>query len=331
MKRLTAPFLALALVLALAPFVQADVFRPAYLELEELGDDRYAMLWKVPSIDERSRLSVYPKLPEAHQPLGPARATRAGTSLYEQSEFLLPGGLAGQSIGFEGIAVGSVQVIARIQWLDGTSSVEALSVEQPVFVVPAADSGGQVAWSYTVLGIEHILEGIDHLLFVLALLLVVRGGRQIILAVTSFTVAHSITLVAATLGWLTVPGPPVEALIALSIVFLASEVVHGLQGRPGLTARAPWVVAFAIGLLHGLGFAGALAEVGLPQTAIPLALFTFNLGVEIGQLMFVAVVLSVLWLIRKLAPRLSEALPAITAYGIGSIAALWTIERIAGF
>ena len=132
------------------------------------------------------------------------------------------------------------------------------------------------------LGVEHILGGIDHLLFVLALLLIVRGGMRIFATITAFTVAHSITLVAATLGWVHVPGPPVEAMIALSIVFVAAEVVHGLRGKPGLTARAPWVVAFSFGLLHGFGFAGALAEVGLPQKAIPVALLMFNVGVEIG-------------------------------------------------
>ena len=135
-----------------------------------------------------------------------------------------------------------------------------------------ATGTAQVAWSYLVLGVEHILGGVDHLLFVLALLLIVRGGRRIVATITAFTVAHSLTLAAATLGWVHVPGPPVEAMIALSIVFVAAEVVHGLRGRPGLTARAPWVVAFSFGLLHGFGFAGALAEVGLPQTAIPVAL-----------------------------------------------------------
>ena len=142
----------------------------------------------------------------------------------------------------------------------------------------------EVACSYLVLGVEHILGGVDHLLFVLALLLIVRGGKRIFITITAFTLAHSITLVSANLGWVRVPGPPVEAMIALSIVFVAAEVVHGLRGKPGLTARAPWVVAFSFGLLHGFGFAGALAEVGLPQKAIPVALLMFNVGVEIGQL-----------------------------------------------
>lgn len=203
------------------------------------------------------------------------------------------------------------------------------AVTRETVEAPAGTS--EIAWSYLVLGVEHILGGIDHLLFVLALLLIVRGGRRIVLTVTAFTVAHSITLVAATLGWFHVPGPPVEAMIALSIVFVAAEVVRGLQGRPGITARAPWVVAFSFGLLHGFGFAGALAEVGLPQTAIPVALLMFNVGVEIGQLIFVAVALAVGALIVRLPmlrrPWMQYAVP----YAIGAVAMFWVIERIGAF
>jgi hydrogenase/urease accessory protein HupE len=188
-----------------------------------------------------------------------------------------------------------------------------------------------VAWSYLRLGAEHILGGIDHLLFVLALLLIVRGGKRILMTVTAFTVAHSLTLVAATLRIVHVPGPPVEAIIALSIVFVAAEVAHGLQGRPGLTARAPWLVAFTFGLLHGFGFAGALAEVGLPQHAIAVALLMFNVGVELGQLAFVAVVLAAGMALAQLRLDWPRWAPRVPAYAIGSIAMLWTIERIAAF
>jgi hydrogenase/urease accessory protein HupE len=181
------------------------------------------------------------------------------------------------------------------------------------------------------LGIEHILGGVDHLLFVLALLLIVRGGKAIILTVTAFTVAHSITLVAATLGWVHVPGPPVEAMIALSIVFVACEIVHGLQGRTGLTARAPWVIAFSFGLLHGFGFAGALAEVGLPQKAIPVALLTFNVGVEIGQLIFVGLALAIGSALSQLPALRSRWAENALSYAIGSVAMFWVIERVAAF
>jgi hydrogenase/urease accessory protein HupE len=188
-----------------------------------------------------------------------------------------------------------------------------------------------LAYTYLALGVEHILLGIDHLLFILALLMIVRGRRRMLLAITAFTVSHSITLALASLGVVHVSGAPVEAVIALSIVFLATEIVHGKQGRPGLTERRPWVVAFVFGLLHGLGFAGALAEIGLPENAIPLSLFFFNVGVEIGQLLFVALVLALALLGRRLAAWRPEQIGPLPAYGIGAVAAYWTIERITGF
>ena len=181
------------------------------------------------------------------------------------------------------------------------------------------------------LGVDHILSGFDHLTFVLALLLIVSGWRRLLVTVTSFTLAHSITLAAATLGLMWVPGPPVEATIALSILFLASELVKVNRGESSLTARYPWVVAFRFGLLHGFGFAGALIEVGLPQNEIPLALLMFNVGVELGQLLFVAAILLLITLLRKVRadwPAWARQLPA---YGIGSIAAFWFIERVSGF
>jgi hydrogenase/urease accessory protein HupE len=197
--------------------------------------------------------------------------------------------------------------------------------------VQPASGALQVARSYLLLGVGHILGGLDHLLFVLALLLVVRGGKRILVTITAFTLAHSLTLAAATLGWVHVPGPPVEAMIALSIVFVAGEVVQGLRGSPGLTARAPWLVAFSFGLLHGLGFAGALAEVGLPQTAIPVALFTFNVGVEIGQLIFVTCMLGLGALVSRMPARPSSRLRMLPAYGVGTVAMFWTIERVIAF
>ena len=222
-------------------------------------------------------------------------------------------------------------MIVRVERRDGTSQVERVLPENPRFTVKAPAGSGEVAWSYLVLGIEHILSGIDHLLFVLALLLIVRGGKRIFLTITAFTAAHSITLVAATLGWVHVPGPPVEAMIALSIVFVAAEIVRGSQGKEGLTARAPWLVAFTFGLLHGLGFAGALAEVGLPQKAIPIALLTFNVGVEIGQLIFVAVVLVATAALTRLRPMRRAWTPYVAPYAIGAVAMFWVIERVGAF
>jgi hydrogenase/urease accessory protein HupE len=186
-----------------------------------------------------------------------------------------------------------------------------------------------VVRDYVGLGIEHILFGIDHLLFVLCLLLLVRGVRKLLTTVTAFTLAHSITLAAATLGFIRVPAAPVEATIALSIVFLASELVRGEAGRSAVTRTYPWLIAFSFGLLHGLGFAGALAEVGLPQREIPLALFAFNVGVELGQLAFVTAVLSLVRFARIVPLRLPAWAPGAAGYAIGSVAAFWVFARLA--
>ncbi|HNP34845.1 MAG TPA: HupE/UreJ family protein [Woeseiaceae bacterium] len=325
-------FTALLLLACIASAAaNADVFQPAYLELRELGRDNYAVLWKVPAQGESMRLSAYVRFPPATETIGEVRTTYGAGAWSERWKIHYPGGLIGQTIEIEGNAVGVTDVIARVERLDGSSQVERLPFEKPAFTVQASAGKGAVAWSYLVLGVEHILAGIDHLLFVLALLLVVHGTRRIVLTITAFTLAHSLTLVAATLGWVHVPGPPVEAIIALSIVFVASEVIHGLQGRPGLTARAPWVVAFSFGLLHGLGFAGALAEVGLPQVAIPIALLTFNIGVELGQLIFVVAVLLLRTIFARILSGRENSMQWLAAYAIGSVAAFWTIERVASF
>jgi hydrogenase/urease accessory protein HupE len=191
-------------------------------------------------------------------------------------------------------------------------------------------SAWAVAWQYLELGVAHILLGFDHLLFVLALLLIVRGWRRLLATVTAFTLAHSITLAAATLGFVRVPGPPVEATIALSIVFLASELLKVSRGQASLTARAPWLVAFSFGLLHGFGFAGALADVGLPRAEIPLALLTFNVGVELGQIAFVFMALAAVWLLGRIRMEWPTWAAQVPAYGIGSLAAFWLVERLVG-
>lgn len=206
---------------------------------------------------------------------------------------------------------GNVIEVALVEWLAGSGT--------PL----------KAAKRYTVLGVEHILIGIDHLLFVLALLFVVSSGWALVKTITAFTVAHSITLGLATLGFVSLPAAPVEAAIALSIVFLASEIIGHARGGQSLTFRAPWLVAFAFGLLHGLGFAGALSEIGLPPNEIPVALLFFNVGVEIGQLLFVGVVLTLTWLFSQLAlsKRWTEVVRGVVVYAIGTVAAYWLIER----
>jgi len=215
-----------------------------------------------------------------------------------------------------------------VERLDGTSLVSRLDPSDPSMVLEASPSRFNVVTTYLVLGVEHILFGIDHLLFVLALVMLVSGMRRLIGTITAFTVAHSITLVAATLGWVNVPIAPVEAVIALSIVFVAAEIIHSKGGTEGLAARAPWIVAFSFGLLHGFGFAGALSEIGLPANAIPLALLFFNVGVEVGQLLFVVAVVAFLAIARRpiaLAPRWVTVTPA---YAIGGVAMFWTLQRV---
>ena len=222
--------------------------------------------------------------------LSKPEGTFSGDAYLERWRIQRAGGLENQTIHIDGLAGTKIDVLVRMENADGVTQTTRLLPASPSFTVEAAPSPWRVSATYLVLGIEHILLGIDHLLFVLALVLLVKGWKRLVGTITAFTVAHSITLAAATLGFVHVPGPPVEACIALSIVFVAAEIIRGRQGQPGLTERAPWVVAFTFGLLHGLGFAGALNEVGLPAQAIPLALLFFNVGVEIGQLAFIALV-----------------------------------------
>jgi len=309
--------------------------RPAYLELRQRGPETYDALWKVPALGENLRLGLYVQLPAGCMNVTQPRAAMVNSAYSERWTVKCSGGLAGSTIHIDGLTATTTDVLVRLERLDGTTQVARLTPSAPSFVVQAAPSAMQVALTYLVLGVEHILGGVDHLLFVLALLILVNGTRRLIATVTAFTVAHSLTLAGATLGFVHVPGPPVEAAIALSIVFVAVEIVHGRQGYAGLTERYPWVVAFTFGLLHGFGFASALKEVGLPESAIPVALLFFNVGVEIGQLLFVAAVFAVLALARRLTRRIGMSEPAwawrIPPYAIGSVAAFWIFQRIAAF
>lgn len=318
-----------------ASITHADVFRPAYLELREAGQDAsgavlYDVMWKRPALGD-SRLAIWIRFPPGTTQVTAPHGMFNETAYIERWQISRPGGLTGQSMHIDGIVGGVTDVMVRIERQDGTSQVERLLPQSPQFTVEAATGTAEVAWSYLVLGVEHILGGIDHLLFVLALLLIVRGGQRILMTITAFTIAHSITLVSATLGWMNVPGPPVEAMIALSIVFIAAEIVHGLRGRRGLTASAPWIVAFSFGLLHGFGFAGALAQIGLPQKDVPLALLTFNVGVEVGQLLFVALAVGVRAALTRLPVPKQAWMSYATPYAIGCVAMFWVIERAAAF
>ena len=327
--------LLLGVLFAAALPAMADEFRPAYLQLRQVDATRYDVLWKVPALDETTTLKVVPVLPHGARSLTPVHSGYAAGTAVQRWRIEVDGGLADKAIEFSNLSAARIDVLVRLERADGSVQLGRVLPIDSRFVITASPGAFEVVQTYTVLGIEHILTGFDHLLFVLALVILVKGVRRLIVTVTAFTVAHSFTLVAATLGWVHVPSPPVEASIALSIVFVAGEIIRARQGNSGLTQRYPWVVAFTFGLLHGLGFAGALAEVGLPQLSIPIALLFFNIGVEIGQLMFIAAVLAVIamgrWMGHRIALSQPQWLWRIPPYAIGGSASYWVIERVAAF
>jgi hydrogenase/urease accessory protein HupE len=336
MRRLFVLFAVLGVLVAQP--ARSDELRPGYLELRQTSSGTYSLLFKIPARGDDLRLAIYVNLPEGTQDVGAPRASFLDGAYVERRTIRRDGGLIGQPVTIEGLSATSTDVLVRVESLAGAIQTERLSPTKTSFVVQATPGVGEVAATYLRLGIEHILFGFDHLLFVLALVILVREWRRVAVTVTAFTIAHSITLAAATLGFVNVPGPPVEATIALSIVLVSVEILNAQRGKPSLTARLPWLVAFSFGLLHGFGFAGALAEVGLPQHAIPVALLFFNVGVEIGQLFFVAAVLSLMWLHgasqlleAALVKRTFDRLDGTIAYGIGVVAAYWLIERTTAF
>ena len=301
--------------------------RPAYLEINETAPGRYDLLWRTPLLSGMP-LPVVLQLPEAARELTPPSQRRFPESIVERRLFELPGGLAGQRIRFHGLQATITDVLVRVQRLDGAADTHIVRPSEPWLDVAQAPNALTTAGSFFVQGVTHIALGVDHLLFVLALLLIVRSPLKLIKSITAFTVAHSITLALATLGHVRLPGAPVEATIALSILFLAPEIVRQVRGQTSFTIRHPWVVAFAFGLLHGFGFAGALREVGLPQHDIPLALLSFNLGVEAGQLVFVGAVLLLMHAFRALRRQWPQALQLLPAYAIGAFGAFWTLQRM---
>ena len=309
----------------------ADDSQPGFLEFKETTANRYSVLWRTPKVKGK-RSGLLLKLPKEIRNLTPPTMRELSDSWIERRLIETDAnGLIGKRIEIGGLKSSTTQVLARFEFANGEASTTLLKPVQPWMIVKGPRSAAQVTWDYTILGFEHILGGFDHLLFVLALLLIVSGTRRLLIAITSFTVAHSLTLAAATLGLVWVPGPPVEATIALSILFLASELVKINRGKRSLTASYPWIVAFGFGLLHGLGFAGALADVGLPQHEIPVALLMFNVGVELGQLVFVAAVLATMLVINRLRINLPVWSQQMPAYCIGGISAFWFVERVVGF
>jgi len=309
----------------------AHELRPAYLQLHQSDAEAYEVLWKVPGRGPEVRLNLEVEFPAQCTLLSPPRGSFVSGAFIARWSVKCAGGLAGGTIRVAGLAGTTTDVLVRLERLDDTTQVTRLTPAYPSFVVESSPDSWEIVRTYSALGVEHILTGVDHLLFVLALIIITRGGWRLVKTVTAFTLSHSVTLTAATLGFVHVPPRPVEAVIALSILFVAVEIRHGQRGRGGITARAPWLVALIFGLLHGLGFAGGLSAAGLPPKHIPAALLFFSLGVETGHLLFVGTVLAVLALARRVnvtPPRWARLVPP---YAIGTISAFWLIDRSLAF
>ena len=310
---------------------QSDEIRPAYLEVKESQENIFSLLLKVPA-KENKKLNIQAILPKSCTNITPVSTNLVNRAYLERWSVKCENGLVGGSLSLKGLKRTNTDLLLRLEFNNGTSQSVMLTPAKTSYLIPREASSIQVVKTYTWLGITHILLGFDHLLFVFALLLIVKSMRRLLWTITAFTLAHSITMAGATLGFIHIPQQPVEAMIALSILFLAMEIIHEKQGRVGLTSRYPWLIAFIFGLLHGFGFAGALAEIGLPQQAITLALIFFNIGVELGQLMFVAMVVLVGLLLQRLKhPNLLQRVETVVVYAIGTLSSFWVFERLSSF
>ena len=311
--------------------LNADEVRPCYLELTEKTANNFSLVFKVPAKGDK-KLSLQVVLPKNCEKSTPIH-TQFRKSIYTEKynvKCLNP--LASSSITIKGLQNTRTDLLLRLEFLDKTSQSTLLTPTNNSYLVQKSASSLQVVETYTWLGITHILLGFDHLMFVFALLLIVDSMRKLLLTITAFTLAHSITLAGSSLGLFYLPQKPVEAIIALSILFLAVEIINEKKGVKGITSKYPWIVAFIFGLLHGFGFAGALAEIGLPQNAITLALIFFNVGVEIGQLAFVATVTLFSFLLTQfITANIRSFTRTLIVYVIGITSTFWLIERISSF
>ena len=322
----------IALTLALLLYGAAAVAheaRPAYLEVKESSPGRYDLLWRTPVLSGM-RLPVVLQVPSDVRNLKEPSVQQLTDSLLERRSIDAgPGGLGGKRIEFPGLQATITDVLVRVELLDGREWTTVVHPSQPWIEIAAAPGKLAVIGSYVVHGIRHIAFGVDHLLFVLGLLLIVKDRWMLVKTITAFTVAHSITLGIATLGWARAPVLPLNAAIALSIFFLGPEIVRSWRGETSFTIEHPWVVAFVFGLIHGFGFASALTSAGLPRADLPLALLGFNVGVEIGQISFVLLVLLLERSFRLLEIRWPRWVEALPGYAVGTLGAFWTIQRTA--
>jgi hypothetical protein len=314
--------------LTVAQVAHAHRFAPSLLKVNEIADQQYNMVWKTPA-QGTSNVPLRPVWPDSCEVKNASPPQMEGTGKVSSWQLHCRGlgedGLVGETLGVAGLGANQASAMVMVSLLDGRQYQQVLNAEQPEFVVPLESSAGDVMSDYSLLGIEHIWSGIDHLLFVFGLLLLVGGGTRLLWTITAFTVGHSITLSLVTLGYFDYPVALVEFTIALSIFVLAVELTR--IKKHDMLWRNPWWLAAGFGLLHGMGFAGALAETGLPQDNLPLALLFFNVGIEIGQIAFILVVLAVWMLVRRpLAPWQDRLLP-IPVYILGALSAMWCIER----
>lgn len=319
------------LLLLFANHCVADEIRMAYLELKENKEDNFSVIFKIPSKAGR-QLDLTTQLPSGCKEISQVKTQLVNNAHLNSWGIECTESILGKQISIIGLKETNTNLLLHLEFIDGSSQTKVLSPEYQSYEIPGTSSSLQIAGTYTLLGVEHILQGFDHLMFVFALLLIAKNMRQLILTITAFTLAHSITLAGVTFGYLKLPQQPIEAVIALSIIFLAMEIVHQRRGIDGIASRFPWIVSFTFGLLHGFGFAGALAEIGLPQQSVPLALLFFNVGVETGQLIFVTVVILIGIVLKKITkPFLLERARTFVVYSIGGLASFWFIERVSAF
>jgi hypothetical protein len=300
--------------------------RPAYLDIREDKPGEFSVLLKTPMQGD-ARLALAAVFSGRIEAIAPMVSRPTGDAMVQTWRMRAIDPLAGQSVAIDGLRSSMTDALVHMVFANGNGWTARLTPSEPSAVIPASQSAWAVFATYVRHGIEHIAFGFDHLLFVAGLMLIVRDWRRLVKAITAFTVAHSITLTCATLGWVMLPSRPVEAMIAISIVIVAAEVVRMERGELSLAIVRPWTVAFAFGLLHGFGFAGALIELGLPQGDIPLALLAFNVGVELGQLAFIAALLTAVYSMMRLVMIPRQAIVA-SAYAIGTAAAFWSVQRL---
>lgn len=320
----------LALGLLVPSALSGHPLAPALLELHARGEGLAEVAWKTSRLRPRGA-DIRPILPGECPAISDPEVDDDPASVTLRWTIECPGGpgLVGRRIAVSGLEATRIDVLVRVTLEDGRIVSTVLRAGAAEFVIPERPEKSQVLKAYTGLGFEHILSGPDHLLFVLGLVLLVAGVRPLVKTVTAFTVGHSITLSVVALGLFRVPSSLVEILIAGSVLLLAVELATRRPGQSGLLRRKPWLMAMGFGLLHGMGFAGALAEIGLPDDEIPLALFAFNVGIELGQLAFVAVVLVAGAALARPLARAPAWLRGVPAYAIGSLAFYWVLERTA--